>query len=322
MTAIPDLDPELVAPLQKFEALTGGGLDLADLPAARAMSAALTAARAQRTPPVKGIRAEDHSAPGVAGGTDVPVRVYRPETALAPQPALLWIHGGGFVMGSVDGDDYFARKLSRDASTVVVSVDYRLAPEHPFPAPLDDCYSALLWTSQHAPDLQIDAGRLAVGGASAGGGLAAGLALQARDLNQVAIAFQLLIFPMLDDRNVAPASPSQPDTAIWSRSNNLHGWQAYLGDQFGSDTIPAYAAPARATDLAGLPPAFIPVGDQDLFLEENRRYADRLVEAGVAAKLAVYRGGYHGFSTFAPKAAISRRFDADIVAALRNAFGH
>jgi acetyl esterase/lipase len=194
---------------------------------------------------------------------------------------------------------------------VVASVEYRLAPEHPFPAPVEDCYAALKWLAAHSSELGVNKSRIAIGGASAGGGLAAGLALLTRDRAEVEVAFQLLIYPMIDDRNITSASETIPDTFVWTRENNLMGWRAYLGREPGGADVSPYAAAARATDLRGLPPAYIPVGDLDLFLDENITYAQRLLAAGVPTELHVYPGAFHGFNGFVPGAAVSRRFNAD-----------
>lgn len=305
------LDPELVAPLEAWLKATNGGIDLHDIPAARRMMDELAAAQMAKAPPIEGVSAEDTRVPGPVGGPDVFVRIYQPMDRPARVPALLWIHGGGYVLGSVERDDLLGKHFARVAQCVVVSVEYRLAPEHPFPAPLEDCYAALRWLSAHSAELGVDKSRIAIGGASAGGGLAAGLALLARDRAEVQVAFQLLIYPMIDDRNVAPASAALPDTLVWTRENNLMGWRAYLGREPGGADVSPYAAAARATDLRGLPPAYIPVGDLDLFLDENMTYARRLIAAGVPTELHVYPGAVHGFNGFVPQAEISRRFNAD-----------
>jgi acetyl esterase/lipase len=311
------LDPELTDPLDTWYEVTGGGIDLHDVPAARRMMDELAAAQMAKATRAEGIDSEDGRVPGPAGAPEVMVRVYRPRERPVRLPALVWIHGGGYVLGSMARDDLLAAHLSAAAQCVVVSVDYRLAPEHPFPAPVEDCYAALAWLAASSEALGVDPARIAIGGASAGGGLAAGLALLARDRGEVAVRFQLLVYPMIDDRNVAPAGPGAPDTFVWSRENNAMGWRAYLGGAPGGADISPYAAAARAADLAGLPPAYIPVGDVDLFLEENLEYARRLLAAGVPTELHVYPGAFHGFNGFVPGAAISRRFNAERDAVLR-----
>lgn len=305
------LDPELTGPLNTWLKVTGGGIRLHDIPAARRMMDDLVAAQMAKVAPIEGISAEDHQVPGPEGGPEVFVRVYQPEDRPASQPALVWIHGGGYVLGSVERDDVLARHLSGVGQCLVASVEYRLAPEHPFPAPVEDCYAALKWLAAHSDDFGVDRSRIAIGGASAGGGLAAGLALLTRDRAEVELCFQLLIYPMIDDRNVAAASHTRPDTLVWSRENNLMGWHAYLGREPGGPEVSPYAAAARATDLRGLPPAYIPVGDLDLFLDENMSYAQRLLAAGVPTELHIYPGGFHGFNGFVPGAQISQRFNTE-----------
>jgi acetyl esterase/lipase len=237
----------------------------------------------------------------------------------AQDRVILYLHGGGYVMGSFEMDDAKFDRYCQDFGCVGVSVEYRLAPEHPFPAPVEDCYAALEWTHAQAAELGIDPTRIAVGGASAGGGLAAGLVLLARDRGDVPVAFQWLIYPMLDDRNRTPSSHAITDRRVWNREANLFGWRAYLGREPGSERVSPYAAPARATELSNLPPAYIPVGSQDLFLDEAADYALRLARAGVPVELHVYPGAFHGSELFAPAAALSRRMVADRVAALKRA---
>ncbi len=313
------LDPDLAGPLDKWYELTAGGINLHDIPEARRMMDALAEAQAANVPVIDTVKSTDHHIPGPPGEPDVFVRVYEPLDRAPRLPAMLWIHGGGYVLGSVERDDLVGRTLCRNVGCVVASVDYRLAPEHPYPAPVEDCYAALKWLYGNADALGVDQQRIAIGGASAGGGLTAGLALLARDRGEVEVAFQMPIYPMIDDRNIAPPSAELSDTYVWSRENNRMGWAAYLGALAGRDDIPAYAAAARAEDLSGLPPAYIPVGDLDLFVDENIRYAERLIAAGVPTELHVYAGGFHGFNGFVPGAPISRRFNAGRDAAFRRA---
>ncbi len=292
-------------------AFFGGGIDLHDIPATRATQAQMREALQDQLPIIEGVTSEDRHIPGPADAPELLVRIYHPAERQGPLPAMVWIHGGGYVLGSIDGDDHFVRQFVRDVACVVVAPEYRLAPEHPFPAPLEDCYAALKWLAAHAGELGMDPQRIAIGGASAGGGLAAGLALLARDRAEVNVVFQLLIYPMLDDRNIAQTSETVPDTLLWTRENNLIGWRSYLGSEPGGDEVSPYAAAFRATDLAGLPPAYIPVGDLDLFLHENIAYAQRLLDAAVPTELHVYPGAYHGFDIFAPTTDVGQRFIAD-----------
>jgi acetyl esterase/lipase len=311
MTMTHRLDPELAAPLEGFLTLMGGGLNLHDIPATRAMASQMLAAMKDQLPVIEGVTTEDRTVPGPDGAPDVPVRIYQPTNRPDTLPALLWIHGGGYVLGNIEGDDLLAKHLVTAVECVVVSVEYRLAPEHPFPAPVEDCYAALKWLATHIDELGVKQSRIAIGGASAGGGLAAGLALLARDRAEVEVAFQLLIYPMIDDRNLTQASETVPDTFVWSREDNLIGWRSYLGREPGGDDVSPYAAALRATDLSGLPPAYIPVGELDLFLNENMAYAQRLLDAGVPTELHVYPGAFHGFEGLAPAAGVSQRMAAE-----------
>ncbi len=317
MTMHNRLDPELAGPLEAWHKATKGGINLHDIPAARKMMDDLSAAQMAKAQPIAGVSSVDKKVPGPAGAPDVFVRVYQPADRPATLPALLWIHGGGYVLGSVERDDLLAKHLAKVGNCVVASVEYRLAPEHPFPAPVEDCYAALKWLAAHSAELGVNKSRIAIGGASAGGGLAAGLALLTRDRAEVDLAFQLLIYPMIDDRNVAPASATAPDTFVWTRENNLMGWRALLGYEPGGKDVSPYAAASRATDLKGLAPAYIPVGDHDLFLDENITYAQRLLAAGVPTELHVYPGAFHGFNGFVPNAEVSRRFNGDRDQALK-----
>jgi acetyl esterase/lipase len=249
----------------------------------------------------------------------VVVRLYRPAQLVIPAPALLWIHGGGMVLGDLDMDDDWCASTAAQVGIVVASVDYRLAPEHPFPSPLEDCYTGLRWLTHQAQALGIDSSRIAIGGASAGGGLAAGLGLLARDRGEIDVAFQLLVYPMLDDRNAATHSPSSADPKVWNRRANEVGWNAYLSGRAGADDVSPYAAPARATALSGLPPAYINVGDLDLFVDEDVAYAQALMRAGVPVELHVYPGAFHGSNTFVSRSDLSQRWSRDERAALARA---
>jgi acetyl esterase/lipase len=238
------------------------------------------------------------------------VRIHRPVSAVDPLPCLYWMHGGGLVLGDRFQDDLRFDKWCQRHQIVAVSVEYRLAPETPFPGPLDDCHAGLQWTYDHAAELGIDPDRIGIGGASAGAGLAAALALLARDRRSVEIAFQLLIYPMLDDRQITRSS--RVEVPVWPPSANAFGWRSYLGGTAGTDTVSPYAAAARATDLTRLPPAFITVGGLDGFVDENIDYATRLNHAGVPTDLRVYPGLPHGFDAMAPGAAATRRAQNDL----------
>jgi acetyl esterase/lipase len=247
--------------------------------------------------------------------SDVPVRIYRrAERALEDVAAIVWMHGGGLMMGSYDWDQPFLDRLVADTGCVAVSVDYRLAPETPFPGPVDDCYTVLRFVFEHAAELGVNPRRLAIGGSSAGAGLAAACALRARD-EGVALVHQHLLYPMLDDRQITPSS--QWDLlVVWPRELNAFAWRQYLGPLYGSADVPAYAAPARATDLRGLAPAYIHVGGLDGFLHEDVDYAARLLAADVAVELHVLPLVPHGFDMVAPDAAVTKRSTALSDAAL------
>jgi acetyl esterase/lipase len=261
---------------------------------------------------------EDRTIPGPDEGGEVVLRIYRGPNAGSGKPCIYWIHGGGYLFGTALQDDARLNRWVEEQDCVIVSVEYRLAPEHPYPAPLEDCYTGLAWTVGHADEIGIDTGRIVVSGASAGAGLAAALCLLARDRGEIQVAYQLLIYPMIDDRNVHPSTHIE-SAPVWSRGANLLGWRAYLGQEPGSDGVPIYAAPARAEDLSGLPPTFLAVGNLDVFRDENIDYAHRLLAAGVPTELHVYPGAPHGFETIAADAAVAKRCQADIDAALAGA---
>ena len=315
----PIRDPQLVAGLAGFEQALPGGLTLDDIPTTRRILDGLNAAMASMAPAIPGVVTSDHYAPGPDGAPDVMVRVYQPSNRPATLPALLWIHGGGYVLGSVGADDLKAKTLCLSLNCVVASVEYRLAPEHPFAAPVEDCYAALAWLAANTESFGVDRARIAIGGASAGGGLAAGLGLLVRDRGEIDICYQLLIYPMIDDTNVAPAGPGLPDAPVWTRANNLRGWRAYLAQEPGSDGVSPYAAASRAADVSGLPPTYIGVGTPDLFRDEDIAYAQRLIAADVPTELHVYTDGFHGFDSFAAESDAAQRFTSEYTRLLKRA---
>jgi acetyl esterase/lipase len=315
------LDPELVEPLENVMAASGGGFDLHRLVETRSMVNAMVAGVKAEVPEIPGIHTEDLRVPGSPGLPPVEVRIYRPAGSSDVLPVLVWMHGGGWVLGNLELDDLMLRQLVSDVGIAVASVGYRLAPENPFPAALDDSYAVVKWLAANGGELGFEPGRIAVGGASAGGGLAAGVALLARDRGEVDLCFQLLIYPSINDRNVEQATEKNPDNLFWSRENALMSWRAYLGERLDSGDIPSYAAAIRARDLAGLPPAYVAVGGLDMFLPDCLEYVDRLTAAAVDTELHVYPGAFHAFDAFAPMAAVSRRFVRDRDDALRRLFG-
>jgi acetyl esterase/lipase len=264
-----------------------------------------------------GVIIADYVAPGPEGAPGVPVRVYRPAAQLRPVPGLIQIHGGGFVMGSLDGEQSRCLALCQNLGIVVVSVDYRLAPETTYPGPLEDCYAALQWATDQANNLNMDKSRLGVLGFSAGGCLAAALALLTRDRGGPTLCFQYLGIPITDDRLNTPSMQQFVDTPIWNRPTAEICWQHYLQPSYnhGADDVPAYAAPARALDLSGLPPAYVSTMEFDPLRDEGIHYALRLLQAGVSVELHNYPGTFHG-SGMAVDAAVSQREGKEMMAAL------
>lgn len=264
---------------------------------------------------------EDRMIPGPDGGPDVAIRIYRP--AATPEgllPGLFEIHGGGFIIGDLTMMDGFCDAVAGEFPAVVVSVNYRLAPEDPFPAGVEDCFAGLCWFADHAAELGVDPSRIAIAGQSAGGGLAAATVLMAHDRGGPDICFQLLDIPELDDRLDTASMQQFTDTPLWNRPNAVRSWSWYLGsdDAPGSDDVSPYAAPARRADLRGLPPAFVAVMEFDPLRDEGIIYAMRLLEAGVSTELHAYPGTFHG-SGLVQTAEVSRRHARDGTAALRRA---
>ncbi|MEH3048484.1 alpha/beta hydrolase [Sphingomonas adhaesiva] len=305
------VDPELLPMLDMWPTMT---LSAELLPLARGREIA-------RPPvPPTDVALERVTVPGRDGAPDIGMDVYRPGDASAPVGCIYHVHGGGYVMGAASEMEFFLRPMAQELGCAIVSVDYRLAPETAHPGPVEDCYAGLAWTFANAAALDIDPARIGVLGQSAGGGLAAALALLARDRGEYGLAFQHLVYPMLDDRTcTAPAHPVA-GTFVWNGGSNRFGWSALLGQAPGGADVSPYAAAARATDLSGLPPTYIMTGALDLFVDEDIAFAQRLIAAGVPTELQVYPGAFHAFDAF-PDAAVSRRARADRNAALARALG-
>jgi acetyl esterase/lipase len=301
------IDPELLPWLSMLPE----GVSFDDIESSRARMSAMR----EQMPayePENPVTVEEKFIPGPAGAPDVRVRVYTPTSVPAPRPGYVSIHGGGFAIGDVDMDAPGSLEVADKLGVVVVSVDYRLAPETPYPGPLEDCYAALEWTAAKASELGVDPARIGIGGDSAGGGLTAGLALLARDRGGPAVKFQYLGIPELDDRLETPSMTAFVDTPMWHRPNAILSWKFYLGGQPADQ----YAAPARAEDLAGLPPAYVSVCEFDPLRDEGLTYAHRLIQAGVHTELHHFPGTFHG-SGMVRAAAVSQRMAAERLDAIR-----
>jgi acetyl esterase/lipase len=259
--------------------------------------------------------------PGAAGQPDVAIAVIGARPDGAPRPAVLHIHGGGFIVGRMQDTFPASQRLAEALDCVVIEVEYRLSPETVFPGPLEDCHAALVWVHGHAASLGVDPARIALMGESAGGGLAAMVAIAARDRASVPLCYQVLIYPMLDDRTGSTRRvPPFIGTIGWNEAGNVVGWTSLLGQPAGSSTVPAGAVPARIASFAGLPPTFIGVGAIDLFVDEDVAFAQALIAAGVPVQLLVVPGAYHGFDFTAPASRASRTFTASWKSALSAAF--
>jgi acetyl esterase/lipase len=306
------LDPDVAPALEMIpaEMITAIGEDPL---AAREMFGGMLEEMASMLPPTE-VSVEERMIPGPDG--DIRVVIYQPPVE-APRPGLLWVHGGGYVIGDAR-DDASCIPHAEHTGCTIVSVDYRMAPEHPFPAGPEDCHAGLLWMVENAEELGVDTERLAIGGASAGSGMAAGVALMNRDRGGPQLSFQLLIYPMIDDTHETPSGHSVTHPNVWNRDVSLKAWKMYLGDAYGGDVSP-YAAASRATDVSNLPPTYICVGTMDLFRDEDIEYARRLLAAGVPTELQVYPGCFHGSEAFAPEAAVSQRMRQGYIDALKRA---
>ncbi len=308
------IHPDVREPLEQLLAAIPGGFNsIPDIVQRRATVTQLLAA--MDIPPNPNVTSEDRTVPGPEGAPDITVRIYRPVDATGTLPGIYFIHGGGMILGDIDGEDAVATQICERVDAVVVSVEYRLAPEHPYPAPVEDCYAGLVWMARHASELRFDPDRLAVYRGSAGGGLTIATSMLARDRGFPALRFQMPIYPMIDDRNETPSSHEITDIGLWDRAGNIEAWKWYLGDGKPDQ----YAAPARAEDLTGLPPTFIDVGTVDLFRDEDITFAMRLMQAGVPTELHVNPGAYHAAEVFAPECELSGVIWARRIEALRRA---
>lgn len=310
----PPFDPELAAALTVIAEGIPREFTLDLIPLMRQPNAAIPPVPDEELSRGGAFEVTERQVPGPAGAPEISLLICRPVGAVAPTAGIYHIHGGGMIIGDNRLGLPQVLEWAEEFQAAVVSVEYRLAPETPHPGPVEDCYAGLAWTAAHAGELGIDPGRIMVAGGSAGGGLAAAVALLARDRGGPALAAQMLMCPMLDDRNDTPSSGQMAGLGVWDRASNETGWTALLGAARGGPDVSPYAAPARAADLSGLPPAFIDVGSAETFRDEAVTYASRIWQAGGIAELHVWPGGFHGFSMMVPQAALSR----DSAAAQRN----
>ncbi|MGW2689999.1 alpha/beta hydrolase fold domain-containing protein [Streptomyces sp. NPDC001414] len=296
------IDHELAEALAQMP----GSLDLSDLKGAREILQAIGEQMAASAPAFPGISVEEITAP-VAGAPDVPVRILRPRGE-KPLPVILWFHGGGQILGTAAQDDPYLMPLVDQIGAAIVAVDYRLAPEHPAPAAAEDGLHAYQWLLDNAEALGFDSDRIAIAGASGGAGIAAATALMIRDAELPQPLFQMLLYPMIDDRNITQSSHEISDLGVWDRANNILAWDYILGAGHATEDISPYRAPARAKDLSGLPPTYLAVGELDVFRDEDLDYALRLQQAGVAVELHLFPGAYHAFDLFAPATEHAKAF--------------
>lgn len=299
----PPFDPELVPVLAALADKVPPTLTLDMLPAFRALPADPTAGGlVERV----GAICDERSVP--VDGAEIPVSVFRRADRAQQSgvgPGIVYLHGGGMVFGNRFGGVQAYLPFIESHDAVVVAVGYRLAPEHPDPIPVEDCYAALRWVVDHAAELRIDPERVVIAGQSAGAGLAAGVSLLARERGGPALLAQVLVSPMLDDRDATMSTQQIDGVGVWDRQSNVMGWTALLGDRRGGPDVSIAAAPARASDLSGLPPAFISAGSAEVFRDEAVAYASGIWACGGAAELHVWPGGFHGFQNFAPQSRLA-----------------
>ena len=315
MSFVDRIDPEVVHALDTYPAERYIAIG-EDPPKAREMTEAINREMRANLPPTDVI-IEEMTITGP--DCEIPIAIYRPPGP-APRGGLLWMHGGGYIVG-VERDDARCIEFAEFIGCTVVSVGYRLAPESTYRESISDSFAALNWIVDNATELGIDKNRIAIGGGSAGGGLTAGLALYNRDNGGPDLAFQLMIYPMIDDTHDTPSGHEVTHPTIWNRDVSFKAWKMYLGGEYGSQAVSLYAAATRAEDLTGLPPALVSVGTMDLFRDENINYAQRLMAAGIPTDLQVYAGMFHGAEMLAPDAAASRQMRMDYLTTLKRAIG-
>ncbi len=317
MTSQRDLiDPASREPLEQLVAAFPGGFNaIPDIVERRAVVSGLLAAMAANQPPNPRVTTQDRMAPAPMGAPGGPVRRSRPVGREGARPAGFYIHGGGMILGSIEAEATRSELLCESLGAVIVSTDYRKAPEHPHPAQVNDCYAALLWTAAHAAELGIDPHRLAIYGPSAGGNLAIATSMKVRDSGGPALRLLMAPYPMVDHTHSTVSNQRITDVGIWDRAGNIQAWGWFLAGQEPD----AYAAPLHAPDLSGLPPTFIDVGTVDLFLDEDIALVARLIASGVPTEFHIHPGAYHASEVFAMTADLSQRIWSLRLAALGRA---
>ncbi len=306
---ISEVHPELQAAAKKFPPFGFNGWTL------RLLRLLTNLVPASKT--LEDIRIENIFIPVADAKTTIRLRIYKPKLMSSPTAALIWLHGGGYIIGKPEIAEATCIEYVRELGVVIVSVDYRLAPDYPFPTPVEDAYTALKWVAAHAKELGIDAARIGIGGDSAGAGLAAALIQLAHDRKEVKPIFQTLIYPMLDDKTTVRTDLADKGYFGWTQASNRYGWESYLGKSSGAADWPAYAVPARREDLTGLPPAWIGVGTLDLFHDEDIAYAQKLRNCGVECELVIVPGAFHGFDVMAPESQVVKDFRKSQIAAMK-----
>ena len=308
------IDAESKPPLEAlWKALPGGLNSIANLVTRRAALAALRAEAPTAEFPKLDVSVHEYS----SAGNKLTMRLYRPLDTAKTSPGLIYIHGGGMIMGNLDSQDEVIREASNELSLPIASIDYRKAPEHPYPAAPEDCYAGVSWVFENAESLGMDSDNIGLMGVSAGGGLTVATALMLRDRQGPRLAYMLPIYPMLDDRHTTVSSKEVLDLGIWDRQGSIEAWNWYLGGAKPD----AYAAPARARDLTNLPPTYMDVGELDLFRDEDLNFAQRLAAAGISVEFHLWPGAYHASELFAPDATLSKLIWATRYNAIRRLAG-
>lgn len=318
MSARDKIDPESLPGLDALLAAVPGGFGAFHDPMERrARLATVLAASAAGMPANDRVVTTDRVIPGPLGAPDTQVRIYRPVGVDGALPGIVYIHGGGMSTGTIDGEDAIAAMYCEQLQCVVVSLEYRLAPENPYPAQIEDCYAGLQWTGLHADEIGLDRERLAVYGGSAGGNLAIAMALLARDRGTPNISFCMALYPMVDDSSTLPSTQEITDIGVWDRGTSIEAWEWYLGGR----PADGYAAPLRNPDLSDFPPTYLDVGEVDLVRDETLAFASRLLHAGIPVELHVSPGSYHASEIFSPGVELSDRIWALRIDAFKRAFG-